>query len=76
MKEIEAKILEVDRKEIEQKLRRIGAKFAGERTTTMTFFDSRENYLKKHKHAIRIRNEGKNNVMTFKEFVPNNESHS
>jgi len=71
MKEIEVKILEINKKEIIKKLKENGAKFVGEQTTTMTFFDSKDNYLKKHRHAIRIRNEGKKDVMTFKEFIPN-----
>jgi predicted adenylyl cyclase CyaB len=71
MREIEAKILEIDMKDLEKRLKKLGATKREEYTMEMTFFDTKSGFMKRHRNAVRIRNEGKKNVMTFKEFIPN-----
>lgn len=69
MREIEVKILEINRKEVEDKLIAMGAKktFDGEVDSMM--FDFEDDSLKNNKDDFRIRKLGSKNIITFKEFV-------
>ncbi|MCK4662967.1 MAG: class IV adenylate cyclase [Bacteroidales bacterium] len=69
MKETEIKILEINRKEIEKKLIDIGAKKVFEGDMTATFWDFKDNSLKKSKQIFRLRKEGEKTTLTFKKPV-------
>ena len=66
MKEIEAKILEIDRKKIEETLSTLGAKkiFDGEIETI--FFDFKDGSIIKAKNVLRLRKEQNQIELTFK----------
>lgn len=72
MKEIEVKILNVDKKAIEKKLISMGAKKVFEGDIHAIFFDFADQSIRKNKRTIRLRREGEKNVLTFKEPVPHN----
>ena len=55
MREIEAKILEVNRRELEARLKEIGAKKIADRNITSIFFDFPNKRLKKQKSILRLR---------------------
>lgn len=69
MREIEVKILEIDRKNIERKLVSLGAKktFEGEITAILLDFDG--DTIKKAKDVLRLRKIGKKSYLTFKKYV-------
>lgn len=69
MKEIEAKILNIDRKQIENKLLSLGAKKVFDGEVHALFFDFDNNGLKKKKRIIRLRKEGNKAVLTTKEGI-------
>jgi adenylate cyclase class 2 len=66
MKEVEAKILEVDKNQIEETLARLGAKkvFDGEIETF--FFDFKEGTIVKAKNLLRLRREENKIELTYK----------
>ena len=66
MREIEAKILEVDGKQLEARLRKLGAKKVGKRSVNSLFFDFPNNSLKKKKAVLRLRLDGKKSFLTLK----------
>lgn len=70
MKEVEVKILEVDREAIEGKLLELGAtkEFEGELQTL--YFDSPTNALPKHHETLRLRQVGEKAVLTLKKKLP------
>jgi adenylate cyclase, class 2 len=66
MKEIEAKILNIDRKKLEIKLKQIGAKLVFSGIVHAIFFDFKDKRLKKEKVGLRLRTVGKNAFLTVK----------
>lgn len=66
MQEIEAKILDVNREELEEKLKQLGAvkKFSGE--VYAVFFDTPDLYLKHNNSILRLRKEGDKTKLTLK----------
>ena len=65
--EIEVKVLEVNKKELEKKLKEIGAKkLFSDRKVIQENYDNQE--LKKKNAAIRVRQLGKDIFITFKQF--------
>src|SRR5208337_4315563 len=71
MQEIEVKILNVDGRQIKEKLIHLGAKkvFDGEIETF--FFDFKNQAMVKARNVIRLRREGDTTVLTFKKFLSN-----
>jgi adenylate cyclase class IV len=69
MKEIEVKVLNVDKQEIEERLSELGAKqiFDGEIKTC--FFDFKDCSIVKAKNVLRLRKEGMKSVLTFKKVL-------
>lgn len=55
MREIEAKILEVNRKELEARLKEVGARKIADRKIFALFFDFSDRRLKKEKAILRLR---------------------
>jgi len=71
MKEAEVKILEVNRREVERKLRSLGARKEGERDLHAIYFDFPDGLLKERGSTLRLRKEGKTSVLCFKGFISN-----
>jgi adenylate cyclase, class 2 len=74
MQEIEAKILEIDRSAVEQKLIQLGAHLAFTHEFFAIYFDDAAGNLRANKEVLRIRKEGTEQRMTFK--APSNETHA
>ena len=66
MKEIEAKILEIDAEAIQSKLLAIGAIKAFETEFEAIYFDTPSTALRKADQTLRLRKEGDLSVLTFK----------
>lgn len=73
MKEIEVKILEVNRKEVEDKLISLGAKKVFDDEMHAIIFDFPDRPMKKNNELIRLRKEGKETTLTFKKPIPHEE---
>lgn len=69
MREIEVKILGINRKDIEKKLRSMGAKKVFDGKIDALFFDFDDNAIKKAKNTLRLRKEGDIAKLTFKEHI-------
>ena len=69
MKEIEVKILDIDRKKIEKKLRSLGAKKIFDGRIDARFFDFKNMPVKRAKNHFRLRKEGNTTKLTFKVHV-------
>jgi adenylate cyclase class 2 len=69
MKELEVKIIEIDREEVESKLRALGATKILDEDEETLFFDFPDNSISKAKNLLRLRRIGDKAVLTFKQFV-------
>ena len=69
MKEVEVKIIEIDRVKVESKLNSLGATrtFDGDEETV--FFDYPDGSIMNAKNLLRLRKIGNKTVLTFKKFV-------
>lgn len=65
MKEIEVKVIEINKEEIEKKLIEFGAKKIGEYDIESIIFDTKNKDLSKKQNLLRLRKKGKN-YLTFK----------
>jgi len=66
MKEIEAKILEIDRRDVEKRLVDLGAKKIFDGDILTMFFDFRDGSIVGAKNVLRLRKEGDKVELTFK----------
>lgn len=66
MKEIEAKILEVDREVVEAKLASLGGQLMFEKEFFAVYYDQPDHRLKEEGKTIRLRKEGQKAVLTVK----------
>jgi len=71
MKEIEAKILEINRTEVEKKLVSLGGKKVFEGIIDAHSYDYPDRTIMKSKSSFRIRKENQRVVITFKKFISN-----
>ena len=69
MEEFEIKFLEVDVKELERKLLSIGAKRVGEYDYSRVILDYLDGALHKKHGWVRLRTDGKNTTLTYKESI-------
>ena len=69
MKEVEVKILEIDRQRIEAKLRILEATKTLDDDVETLFFDFADNSIAKAKNLLRLRRIGNETELTFKKFV-------
>lgn len=69
MHEIEVKILEVNRKEVEAKLVQFGAKKVFEGELNAVMFDFEDERIKNAKDLLRLRKDGKKVILTYKRFT-------
>ena len=67
MKEIETKILEIDRQSLEKTLTKLGAKKVFDGDIETFFFDFKDGAIIKAKNVLRLRNELNKTELTFKE---------
>jgi adenylate cyclase class 2 len=71
MDEIEVKILEINRKELEKKLISIGAKKISQKEIETLFFDSKDYSFKRANSLVRLRKEKDRSTLTFKKIIDN-----
>ena len=69
MKEIEVKILEINKEEVEKKLIELGAKKILDSNIHARIFDFDDDILENSNRLLRLRNEGDKFVLTFKEKI-------
>ncbi|MDX2247415.1 MAG: class IV adenylate cyclase [Bacteroidia bacterium] len=69
MKEIEVKILDINRPDVEKTLQKLGAIKSFEGIMAATFFDFPDRKLQKKGDILRLRTEGDVSVLTFKKPV-------
>jgi predicted adenylyl cyclase CyaB len=69
MKEIEVKVLNVDKQKIEEILSKLGAKQTFDDEIATYFFDFEDNSIVKARNVLRLRKEGKKSVLTFKKML-------
>jgi len=69
MKEIEAKILEVDKHKIEEALSNLGAEKVFDGEIEAFFFDFKDGSIAKRNSVLRLRKEDERDVLTFKRVV-------
>ncbi|MBI5066170.1 CYTH domain-containing protein [Candidatus Woesearchaeota archaeon] len=69
MREIEVKILEVNRKDVEAKLLKLGAKKVFEGELNAVMFDFEDEKIKNARDLLRLRKDGKKVILTYKKFV-------
>jgi predicted adenylyl cyclase CyaB len=69
MKEIEVKILDIDRKRVEAKLKALGAEKEFDGEMHAIFYDSPDGMIKAKGDVLRIRKEGDEVVLAYKEKV-------
>ena len=69
MKEVEVKILDIDRKQAEKILVSLGAKKVFDDEVTTTIYDFPNKSIKTAKDLIRLRKLGKRSFLTFKKFI-------
>jgi len=71
MRELEAKILEIDRRIVEDTLARMGATKAFEGEVETIFYDFMDGSIVKAKNVMRLRSEDKKFVLTYKNVFAN-----
>jgi adenylate cyclase class 2 len=71
MKEVEVKIIEIDRGQVEAKLRSLGATKTRDDDIVTLFFDFPDNSITKAQNLLRLRRVGDKTMLTFKKFVEN-----
>ena len=69
MKEVEVKIIGVDREEVEARLKRLRARKTLDNDVDTIFFDFPNNSISKAKNLLRLRKIGNMAEITFKKFV-------
>ena len=74
MQEIEVKILEIDREEIEHRLTTAGASMSFNGEMLAIFFDSPDKAIAGKRDLLRLRKEGDKPVLTYKKFVGKGEA--
>lgn len=74
MREIEIKILDIDRKKTEEKLVSLGAKKVFDGEIYAIYYDSADNSIRKSGGMLRLRKEGGKAVITFKKDIVDTEA--
>ncbi len=69
MKEIEVKVLDIDKKLIENRLTKLGAKKVFDGLVNSWMYDFPDNKIKNAKNHLRIRQEGNHSFITFKSSI-------
>lgn len=74
MREIEIKILGIDKEKTEGELVSLGARKSFEGELHAVYYDSADNSIRKNKAALRLRREGKISVLAFKTHIEDTEA--
>ncbi len=74
MREIEIKILDIDRKKTAEKLVSLGAKKVFDGEIYAIYYDSTDNSIRKNGGMLRLRKEGGKAVITFKKDIVDTEA--
>lgn len=74
MSEIEIKILEINRAQVEHKLQDIGARMIFDGEIHAIYYDLPDNSLNKNDKTLRLRKEGQDTALTVKIHVPNDKA--
>ena len=74
MKEIEVKILEIDRNALVSRLEELGAQKSFDGEMLALFFDTEEGEIYKSGDVLRLRKEGEETVLTYKKFISQGEA--
>jgi len=69
MNEVEVKIIEVNKKQIEEQLRALGAATILDADEDTIFFDFQDNSITDAQNLLRLRRIGNKTTLTFKKFV-------
>jgi len=69
MREVEVKIIEIDREKVEARLKSLNATKTLDDDVDTIFFDFRDNSISKAKNLLRLRRIGNKTEITFKKFV-------
>ena len=69
MKEVEVKIIEIDKENVEAKLTALGAVKILDDDVNTLFFDFPDNAISKAKNLLRLRKIGNETTLTFKKFI-------
>jgi adenylate cyclase class 2 len=69
MREVEVKVLDVDRADIEKKIIALGAKKTFDGEIRAIYYDSPEHFVRKTGGTFRLRKEGATAVLTYKRHV-------
>ncbi|MCI4667581.1 MAG: class IV adenylate cyclase [Bacteroidia bacterium] len=67
--EIEVKILEIDRDQVEKRLLELGGVVSFDGEMTAWFFDTPDRQIKDRGDVLRLRKEGENSVLTYKKHI-------
>jgi adenylate cyclase class 2 len=70
VQEIEAKILEINREKVESSLIRMGARKVFDGETETFFYDFKDGSIIKSRNVLRLRREGLDVVLTYKNVMP------
>ncbi len=71
MYEIEVKILDINREEVERRLLSLGAKKVFDGEVHALYFDSADHSIRDKKDTLRLRRTGEKTALTFKKHVEN-----
>lgn len=71
MYETEIKILEIDRKKLEEQLRSMGAKIIFDDEIRALYYDDADRSIRQQRGTFRLRREGGISVLTFKAHIDN-----
>lgn len=69
MKEVEVKILNIDRHRVEESLQRLGAEKVFDAKVSAFFYDFKDGALSKSHSVLRLRQEGDVTMLTFKKIL-------
>ena len=74
MEEIEVKIIDIDRRKVEERLIALGAKKTFDGEMYAIYYDFSDKRLGKAQDLLRLRKEGDASLIVFKKFVPNEDA--
>lgn len=74
MQEIEVKILEIDRKQLEEKLSNLGAKLEFDIEMMALFFDWEDGSITQTGQVLRLRKEGTKTILTHKKAIASDQA--
>jgi adenylate cyclase class 2 len=74
MNEIEVKIIDIDRGEVEKRLLSLGARMIFDGEMHALYFDFQDRTLGKAQDVLRLRKEGRKSILAFKKFISDDQA--